>query len=242
MSDVGSAGTTGGELGERRLGTIHAVAQALAIGPMFSTAVVLGFVRPGSPGLGSIPRSPCWSPGSACWRSRTRSRSSPADTRVRVPSMSTSCRAPTRRSASSRPASSSWVRYSWAAAASILGLGILTNGFWTEHISKSNVPAWWLLALLFMALVLVLNYIGVRIAIGAMLTFAALSFTPMLILAVAIIFQANEHACGLQPLDDVGSHRLQRRDARHPAVRGLRGGRVDSARRATTRPSRSHGR
>jgi amino acid transporter len=42
-----------------------------------------------------------------------------------------------------------------------------------------------------MALVLVLNYIGVRIAIGAMLTFAALSFTPMLILAIAIVFQAD---------------------------------------------------
>ena len=34
----------GGELGERRLGTIHAVAQALAIGPMFSVALVLGGV------------------------------------------------------------------------------------------------------------------------------------------------------------------------------------------------------
>ena len=34
----------GGELGQRRLGTPAAVAQALAIGPMFSTAIVLGFV------------------------------------------------------------------------------------------------------------------------------------------------------------------------------------------------------
>ena len=64
---------------------------------------------------------------------------------------------------------------------------------------RSNVPAWWLLALLFMALVLVLNYIGVRIAIGAMLTFAALSFTPMLILAVAIIFQANNTLAVFNP-------------------------------------------
>ena len=32
---------TGGQLGERRLGTMAAVAQALAIGPMFSTALVL---------------------------------------------------------------------------------------------------------------------------------------------------------------------------------------------------------
>jgi len=33
-----------GQLGERRLGTIHAVAQALAIGPMFSVALVLFLV------------------------------------------------------------------------------------------------------------------------------------------------------------------------------------------------------
>src|SRR4051812_8511475 len=52
MSDVGSAGTTGGQLGERRLGTIHAVAQALAIGPMFSTAIVLGFVSAPVTGAG----------------------------------------------------------------------------------------------------------------------------------------------------------------------------------------------
>ena len=41
MADTPAA-TSGGELGERRLGTIHAVAQALAIGPMFSVALVLG--------------------------------------------------------------------------------------------------------------------------------------------------------------------------------------------------------
>jgi amino acid transporter len=33
-----------GQLGERNLTTIHAVAQALAIGPMFSVALVLGGV------------------------------------------------------------------------------------------------------------------------------------------------------------------------------------------------------
>ena len=36
--------TDGGGLGERRLGTMAAVAQALAIGPMFSTALVLSLV------------------------------------------------------------------------------------------------------------------------------------------------------------------------------------------------------
>jgi amino acid transporter len=72
-----------------------------------------------------------------------------------------------------------------------LGLGILTHDFWTAHISTSTVPAWWLLGLLFLALVLVLNYIGVRIAIGAMLAFAAVSFTPMLFLALSIIAQGG---------------------------------------------------
>src|SRR6478672_650701 len=52
MSDAGLSETPGGQLGERRLGTIHAVAQALAIGPMFSTAIVLGFVSAPVTGAG----------------------------------------------------------------------------------------------------------------------------------------------------------------------------------------------
>ena len=44
MSVSASPPPEGGQLGERRLGTIHAVAQALAIGPMFSVALVLGGV------------------------------------------------------------------------------------------------------------------------------------------------------------------------------------------------------
>ena len=44
MSEAASPPAKGGELGHRRLGTPAAVAQALAIGPMFSTAIVLGFV------------------------------------------------------------------------------------------------------------------------------------------------------------------------------------------------------
>ena len=41
--DVGGAGSTG-QLGQKNLTTIHAVAQALAIGPMFSVALILGGV------------------------------------------------------------------------------------------------------------------------------------------------------------------------------------------------------
>ena len=67
-----------------------------------------------------------------------------------------------------------------------LGLGVLIDGFWKTHISDSG-PAWWIWGMIALAIVLVLNYFGVRLAIRAMLTFAAVSFVPMLILALVII-------------------------------------------------------
>ena len=44
MSQASEGGTTTGALGKKNLTTMHAVAQALAIGPMFSVALVLGGV------------------------------------------------------------------------------------------------------------------------------------------------------------------------------------------------------
>jgi amino acid transporter len=81
-----------------------------------------------------------------------------------------------------------------------LGLGILTQGFWAQHMDwlTSTLPAWWVFALIFLALVLILNYVGIRLAIGLMLTFAAISFTVMTILALAIIFQGGENGNTLQ--------------------------------------------
>ena len=199
MSDVGSAGTTGGQLGERRLGTIHAVAQALAIGPMFSTAIVLGFVSAPVTGAGFNTALSVLVAG------------------LGVLAIAYAISVFARQYQGAGAVYEYLVRGAHPAVGILtagvffmgtlflggggiyLGLGILTNGFWTEHISKSTVPSWWFLALLFMALVLVLNYIGVRIAIGAMLTFAALSFTPMLILAIAIIFQADNTLAVFNP-------------------------------------------
>ena len=73
-----------------------------------------------------------------------------------------------------------------------LGLGILTDNFWKTHISDSG-PAWWVWGMIALAIVLVLNYFGVRLAIRAMLTFAAVSFVPMLILALVIIVKGGEN-------------------------------------------------
>ena len=43
MSETQPGGEAG-TLGERNLSTLHAVAQSLAIGPMFSTALLLGLI------------------------------------------------------------------------------------------------------------------------------------------------------------------------------------------------------
>jgi amino acid transporter len=72
-----------------------------------------------------------------------------------------------------------------------LGLGILADGFWTTHISDSG-PAWWIWGLIGLAIVLALNYVGVRVAVQAMLTFALVSFVPMVILGLVIIAKGGE--------------------------------------------------
>jgi amino acid transporter len=191
MSEAAPVPATGGELGERRLGTIHAVAQALAIGPMFSTAIVLGFVSAPVTGAGFNTAIAVLVAG------------------LGVLAIAYAISLFARQYQGAGAVYEYLVRGAHPAVGILtagvffmgtlflggggiyLGLGILTHDFWVAHISTSSVPAWWLLALLFLALVLALNYIGVRIAIGAMLTFAALSFTPMLILALAIIVQGN---------------------------------------------------
>lgn len=175
-----------GRLGERRLGTAHAVAQALAIGPMFSTAIVLGFVsNPGTgsgfnaalsvlvAGLGVLAIAYMvamfarrYAGAGAVYEYLTHG----AHPAVGV-----------------FTAGVFFVGTLFLGGGGIyLGIGILTHDFWAAHISHS-APAWWIFALIGLAIVLALNYVGVRIAIRAMLAFAAVSFVPMLVLALVII-------------------------------------------------------
>ena len=47
MSQAAESDATSGTLGKKNLTTMHAVAQALAIGPMFSVALILGPIEIG---------------------------------------------------------------------------------------------------------------------------------------------------------------------------------------------------
>jgi amino acid transporter len=180
-----------GALGERRLGTIHAVAQALAIGPMFSTALVLGGTSNPATGAGfnaalSVVLAGLGVLAIAYALSLFARRYAGAGavyeylTHGAHPAVGVFT------------AGLFFVGTLFLGGGGIyLGLGILSRNFWTAHIS-SSAPSWWVFALIAVAIALVLNYLGVRIAIRAMLTFAAISFLPMLILALVIIVKGGE--------------------------------------------------
>ena len=176
-----------GQLGERRLKTIHAVAQALAIGPMFSVALVLGSVSNPVTGAGFnaalsvlIAGLGVLAIGYAYSLFARRYAGAGAMyeylTHGAHPNLGV------------LTAGFFFLGTLFLGGGGIyLGLGILANGFWTAHISASNAPAWWVFAMAFLVLALIVNYLGIRIAIGIMLTFAALSVIPMLYLAITII-------------------------------------------------------
>ena len=188
-----------GQLGERNLTTIHAIAQALAIGPMFSVALVLGAVSNPATGAGFNAALAVLLAG------------------LGVLAIGYALSLHARRYAGAGAVYEYLTHgthpYVGIIAAGIffvgtlflggggiyVGLGVLLNGFWVNHIGDaSNAPAWWVLGGIMMVIVLILNYLGVRLAIGAMLAFAAISFIPMLILAVAIIVQGGADGNTLQ--------------------------------------------
>jgi len=182
MSEVSAQG----HLGERRLTTIHAVGQSLAIGPMFSAglltgliASVAGFSTPLSVLLGTI--------GAICLGYVI--------------------------SLFARRYSGAGAMYEYLVhgahpgvgvfGAGIYGIGILflggggvfiANGFLAQafladiHINIS----WWILGLVVLGIATGLNYVGVRVAVEGVLALAAISMIPFLILAFTIIAKGGD--------------------------------------------------
>jgi amino acid transporter len=190
QTDAGATGPTG-QLGKKNLTTMHAVAQALAIGPMFSVALILGGVS--RPDIG------------AGWN---------ATLAVLIAGIGVLAIAYTV-SLYARKYAGAGAVYEYLTHGAhpyvgvffagfffvgalflggggiYLGLGVLIDGYWTTHISDSG-PDWWIWGMLALAIVLVFNYFGVRLAIRAMLTFALVSFVPMVILALVIIAKGGK--------------------------------------------------
>ena len=191
MSQADVVDASSATLGKKNLSTIHAVAQALAIGPMFSVALVLGGVSRPDIGAG-------WNAALAVLL---------AGLGVVAIAYTISLYARKYAGAGAVYEYLTHGAHPWVGVLTsgiffvgalflggggiYLGLGILSDNFWKTHISHSG-PAWWVWGMIALGIVLVLNYLGVRLAIRAMLAFAALSFVPMLILALVIIVKGGE--------------------------------------------------
>lgn len=178
----GGALPSSAHLGPRKLTTVHAVGQALAIGPIFSVGLVSGLVAsvagystPLSILLGSI-----GSMGLAYVIAVYARRYAGAGAIFEYLSQAVH---------NSFGIFSAGVYLLGAlflgAGGIYIGLGFLVQGFFQAHIHTS-IP-WWLGGAVSLAIVFGLNHYGVRLAIRGVLMLATVSVIPFLILAVVII-------------------------------------------------------
>jgi amino acid transporter len=171
-----------GHLGERRLTSIHAIGQSLAIGPMFSAglltglvASVAGFSSPLAVLLGAI--------GALCLGYVI--------------------------SLYARRFSGAGAIYEYLVhgahpsigvfGAGLYGLGVLflggggvfiANGFLAESFFQTHLHfdvTWWVWGAIALLIAVGLNHLGVRLAIRGVLALACISAIPFLVLAIAII-------------------------------------------------------
>jgi amino acid transporter len=180
-------GEESAHLGERRLTSIHAIGQSLAIGPMFSAGLltglvagVAGFSSPLSVLLGAI--------GALCLAYVI--------------------------SVYARRFSGAGAVYEYLVhgahpsvgvfSAGLYGIGVLflggggvfiANGFLAENFFSTHLSihiTWWIWGIVALAIAVGLNHLGVRLAIRGVLTLAAVSLIPFLILAISIIVQGGD--------------------------------------------------
>jgi amino acid transporter len=179
---IDDATTTQPHLGKKHLTTLHAIGQALAIGPIFSVGLVsglvanvAGFSTPASIVLGSI-----GSIGLAYVIAIYARRYAGAGAIFEY---------------LSHAVHNSFGIFSGAvyllgtlflgAGGIYIGLGFLVQGFFQSHIHTS-IP-WWVGGAAGLAIAFTLNHFGVRLAIRGVLLLASISSIPFLFLAVVII-------------------------------------------------------
>src|SRR3982750_1906788 len=187
MSDVAQAGTpattTTGQLGERRLSTIHAIGPSLAIGPIFSAgllsglvASVAGFNTPASVLLGSI-GALCLGYVISVYARRYHGAGAIYEYVVHGG----------HRDVGVISAGLYALGLLFLGGGGVfIAIGFLTQGFFTAHWSAIGVD-WWIWGAIGLAITAGLNHFGVRIAIQGVLTLAFIAAIPFLLLAVGLI-------------------------------------------------------
>lgn len=174
-------------LGERKLTTVHAIGQSLAIGPMFSAGVltgliasVAGFSTPLSVLLGSI-GAVCLGYVVSLFARRYAGAGALYEYLVR----------------GAHPSVGVFGAGLYGVGVLFLGgggvfiiNGILANSFFATHLHVAI--AWWIWGLAVLLIATGLNYLGVRVAVRGVLALSAISLIPFLILATAIIAKGGD--------------------------------------------------
>jgi amino acid transporter len=177
MSDVSAQG----HLGERKLTTLHAIGQSLAIGPMFSgglltglVAAFAGFSTPLSVLLGTI-GAICLGYVISLFARRYAGAGAMYEYLVH----------------GAHPSVGVFGAGLYGVGVLFLGGGgvFIANGFLAQAFFADihiNIT-WWILGIVVLLIAVGLNHVGVRVAVQGVLALAGISMIPFLILAITII-------------------------------------------------------
>jgi amino acid transporter len=185
-------------LGERRLSTIHAIGQSLAIGPIFSAglltglvASVAGFNTPLSVLLGSIGVL-CLGYVISVYARRYHGAGAMYEYVVHGGHRDVGV----------------FTAGMYALGLLFLGgggvfiaIGFLTQGFMTAHLSALDGISWWIWGAIGLAIATGFNHFGVRLAIRGVLALAALSAIPFIITAIWVILDGGVNGNTLSVFD-----------------------------------------
>lgn len=183
----GADGPVAGGLGERRLTTIHAIGQSLAVGPIFSAGLLTslvagaaGFNAPlsvllgliGVLGLGYVVAlyAQRYAGAGALYEYITRG---------------------VNRDVGVFSAGVYGLGLLFLGGGGVfIALGFLTEGFFAAHLDAISIK-WWIWGLVALAITTGLNHFGVRLAIRGVLALAFVSAIPFVITAIAVILDGG---------------------------------------------------
>lgn len=196
-ADAAASGPVAGELGERRLTTIHAIGQSLAVGPIFSAGLLTslvagaaGFNAPLSVLLGAIGvlglgyvvamYAQRYAGAGALYEYITRG---------------------VNRDVGVFSAGVYGIGLLFLGGGGVfIALGFLTEGFFAAHWDAIGIK-WWIWGLIALAITTGLNHFGVRLAIRGVLALAFISAIPFLITSIVVILDGGANGNTLSVFD-----------------------------------------
>jgi amino acid transporter len=174
-------------LGERKLTTVHAIGQSLAIGPIFSAGLLTsliaaqaGWNTPLSTLLGMIGVL-CLAYVVALYARRYAGAGAIYEYLTRGGNRDVGVFA----------AGAYTIGLLFLGAGGVfIGIGFLTNGFFAAHLSSIDIP-WWVWGCIAVFIPTALNHFGVRLAVRGVIALATISAIPFVILVVAIFLDGG---------------------------------------------------